>query len=54
MEFVSNILKNADTAILWNMAGLVIFVSFFIVILIRTYRMPKSEAEKIKKSILDN
>ena len=54
MEIVSNILKNANPAIFWNITGMIIFMAFFIVILVRTYRMPRSEAEKIKKSILEN
>lgn len=54
MEFVSNILKKENMAILLNAAGLVIFIVFFIVVLIRTYRMPDSKAEKIKKTILEN
>ena len=54
MEFVSNILKDVNSVILWNMTGLVIFILFFIVVLVRTYKMPRSEAEKIKNSILEN
>lgn len=54
MEFVSNILKNVNIAVWWNIAGLFIFIALFIVILIRTFRMPDSRAEKIKKSVFDN
>lgn len=54
MEFVSNILKNENSALIFNLVGLIIFIALFIVVLVRTYRMPRSEAEKIKKSILEN
>jgi hypothetical protein len=54
MEFVSYILKNENAAIYWNMSGLIIFIAFFIVVLIRTYRMPKEVAEKYKNSVLEN
>lgn len=54
MEFVSNILKNVNSAIVLNGIGLVIFITFFIVVIVRTYRLPKAEVEKIKKSILEN
>lgn len=53
MKFVSNILENVDNIASFYNIGLLIFIVFFVVILIRTFKMPKKEVEKIKNSILD-
>ena len=53
MNFVSNILENVDSIVSWSNIGLFIFISFFVVILIKTFKMPKKEVEEIKNSIFD-
>jgi hypothetical protein len=52
MKIVSNLLENIEGIQIYYIIGLLIFVTLFIVISIRTFRMPKSEAERIKNSIL--
>ena len=54
MKIVSNLLENIEGIQIYYIAGLLIFVTLFIVITIRTLRMPKKEAEKIKNSILND
>jgi hypothetical protein len=54
MKIVSNLLENIEGIQIYYIAGLLIFVTLFIVISIRTLRMPKKEAEKIKNSILND
>jgi preprotein translocase subunit SecY len=53
MKFVSNILENVENIQSFYNIGLIIFIVLFAVILIRTLRMPKKEADEIKNSILD-
>ncbi len=52
MKIVSNLLENIEGIQIYYIIGLLIFVTLFIVITIRTLRIPKSEVEKIKNSIL--
>lgn len=52
MKIVSNLLENIEGIQIYYIIGLLIFVTLFIVITIRTLRMPKNEVEKIKNSIL--
>jgi hypothetical protein len=52
MKIVSNLLENIQGIQIYYIVGLLIFVTLFVVISIRTIRMPKQEAEKIKNSIL--
>ena len=52
MKIVSNLLENIEGIQIYYIVGLLIFVTLFVVISIRTIRMPKQEAEKIKNSIL--
>ena len=52
MKIVSNLLTSIEGIQIFYIVGLLIFVALFIVILIRTMRMPNGEIEKIKKSIL--
>jgi hypothetical protein len=52
MKIVSNLLENIEGIQIYYIIGLLIFVTLFIVITIRTLRMPKSEVEEIKNSIL--
>jgi hypothetical protein len=52
MKIVSNLLENIQGIQIYYIVGLLIFVTLFVVISIRTIRMPKQEAEKTKNSIL--
>lgn len=52
MKIVSNLLTNIEGIQIFYIVGLLIFVMLFIVIFIRTMRMPNGDMEKIKKSIL--
>ena len=52
MKIISNLLENIQGIQIYYIVGLLIFVTLFVVITIRTIRMPKQEAEKIKNSIL--
>jgi hypothetical protein len=54
MKIISNLLENIDGIQIYYIVGLLIFVTLFIIITIRTIRMPKAEAEKIKNSILND
>jgi len=54
MKIVSNLLENVEGIQIYYIVGLLIFVTLFIIITIRTIRMPKQEAEKIKNSILND
>jgi aspartate carbamoyltransferase regulatory subunit len=51
---VSNLLENIEGIQIYYIVGLLIFVTLFIVISIRTIRMPKKDVEKIKNSILND
>jgi hypothetical protein len=51
---VSNLLENIEGIQIYYIVGLLIFVTLFIVISIRTIRMPKQDVEKIKNSILND
>ncbi len=52
MKIVSNLLTSIEGIQIFYIIGLLIFVLFFIVILIRTMRMKNSDMEEIKNSIL--
>jgi preprotein translocase subunit YajC len=52
MKIVSNLLENIEGIQIYYIIGLLIFVVLFIVIFIRTMRMPNKDMEKIKNSIL--
>ncbi len=54
MKIVSNVLENIEGIRIFYIIGLLIFVLLFVVILIRTIRMPRKETEEIKNSILDD
>ncbi len=54
MKIVSNLLENIESIQIYYIVGLLVFVTLFIVITIRTLKMPKQEAEKIKNSILND
>lgn len=52
MKIVSNLLENIEGIQIYYIIGLLIFFSFFIVILIRTFRMPDKKIDELKNSIL--
>jgi hypothetical protein len=53
MGFVSEVLS--DAGIQWYyIIGLFIFLSLFIIIVYRTFRIPKSTLKQNKESILEN
>ena len=54
MKIVSNLLENIEGIQIYYIVGLLIFVALFIIITIRTIRMPKTEVDKIKNSILND
>jgi hypothetical protein len=54
MKIVSNLLENIEGIQIYYIVGLLIFVILFIVIAVRTYRMSNTEADSIKKSILND
>ncbi|WP_319482510.1 hypothetical protein [uncultured Draconibacterium sp.] len=52
MKIVSNLLTDIEGIQIFYIIGLLIFVLLFIVIFIRTMRIPNQEMEDIKNSIL--
>ncbi|WP_297088463.1 hypothetical protein [uncultured Draconibacterium sp.] len=52
MKIVSNLLTSIEGIQIFYIIGLLIFVVLFIVIFIRTMRIPNKEMEDIKNSIL--
>ncbi|MEN8157281.1 MAG: CcoQ/FixQ family Cbb3-type cytochrome c oxidase assembly chaperone [Bacteroidota bacterium] len=52
MKLVSNFLEGIEGIQVFYIIGLLIFVTLFIVIFIRTMRRPDSEIDEIKRSIL--
>ncbi|RIJ49314.1 cbb3-type cytochrome c oxidase subunit 3 [Maribellus luteus] len=52
MKIVSDLLTSIEGIQIFYIVGLLIFVVLFIVITIRTMRMPDKEMENIKNSIL--
>jgi len=52
MKIVSDLLTSIEGIQIFYIIGLLIFVALFIVITIRTMRMPDKEMENIKNSIL--
>jgi hypothetical protein len=52
MKLVSSVLENIEGIHIFYIVGLLIFVTLFVVILIRTLRRPDSEMIEIKNSIL--
>lgn len=54
MKIVSDVLTSIEGIQIFYIIGLLIFVVFFIVILIRTLRMKNSDMEEIKNSILSD
>ena len=54
MKIISNLLENIEGIQIYYIVGLLIFVTLFIVISVKTWRMPKQDAENIKNSILND
>jgi hypothetical protein len=52
MKIVSNVLENIDGIQIYYIVGLLIFVTLFVIIVIRTMRRPAEEMNQIKESIL--
>ncbi len=52
MKIVSNLLTSIEGIQIFYIIGLLIFVVLFIVIFIRTMRMPDKKMEEIKNSVL--
>ena len=54
MKFVSYILEDEQWIHILNTIGLVIFIAFFVIVLYRTYKMPKSEADEINRLVFED
>ena len=54
MKFVSYILEDVDAIYYLNGIGLIIFIAFFLTVLYRTYKMPKSEADEINRLVFED
>jgi hypothetical protein len=54
MGFVGEVLDNVKNIHIYYIIGIFIFLVLFVVILIRTIRIPKTELVKMKTAILDN
>ena len=52
MKIVSHFLENIEGIHVYYIAGLLIFLFLFIVIVVRTVRRPAKEMKEIKESIL--
>ena len=52
MKIVSDLLTSIEGIRIFYIVGLLIFVALFIVITVRTMRIPNKEMENIKNSIL--
>jgi len=52
MKLVSNLLENIEGIHIFYIAGLLIFLSLFVIIFVRTMRRPAKEMNDIKESIL--
>lgn len=54
MKIVSHLLQEIEGIQIYYIIGLLLFFGLFIVILVRTMRMPDKEVDEIKKSILED
>ena len=54
MKFVSYILADEQWIHILNTVGLVVFIAFFVGVLYRTYKMPKSEADEINHLVFED
>lgn len=53
MKIITNLLESIEGIEIWYIAALLIFFFMFIVFLVRIFRMPRHDMDKIKRSILD-
>lgn len=54
MGFVGKVMDGVEGIQYYYIAGIIIFIVLFIVILIRTIRIPKKNLEEFKTAILDD
>ena len=54
MKFVSYILEDEQWIHVLNTVGLVVFIAFFLGVLYRTYKMPKTEADEINHLVFED
>jgi len=54
MNFAGNVLQNVDGIKYFYIAGILIFMALFVVILYRTIRIPRKDLEDFKSSIFEN
>lgn len=54
MKIVSNVLQNIEGIQIYYIIGMSIFILFFINVLIKTFRTPKSEMTYLKNSVFEN
>ena len=54
MGFVANVLGKVNGIQWYYIIGLLIFVSLFLIMLYRTYKIPKKDLIKYKTAILEN
>ena len=52
MKLVSNLLESMTGIHIFYVAGLLIFLTLFVIIVVRTMRRPAAEMNEIKESIL--
>lgn len=52
MKIVSNVLENIEGIQIFYIIGLLIFITLFVVIFIRTIRRSNTEMDELKNSIL--
>jgi len=53
MSFVGNVLQNVDGIQYFYVAGILIFISLFIVIVYRTIKIPRKDLDNFKTSIFE-
>jgi|GEM_PF-1152940 len=54
MNFAGDVLQNVDGIKYFYIAGILIFMALFVVILYRTIRIPRKDLEDFKSSIFEN
>ena len=54
MNFAGDVLQNVDGIKYFYIAGILIFMMLFVVILYRTIRIPRKDLEDFKTSIFEN
>ena len=54
MNFVGDVLQNVEGIKYFYIAGILIFMALFVIILYRTIRIPRKDLEDFKTSIFEN